>query len=229
MDLSLRYPGLQENCWKILGTSQHFFSEWSSFVTREVWNYSYSSNLTSLEKSCSKNQQQIRSLHLLSTTERYVAKGASLSCGFKFLRNCSYHPTAHNLQFSTLTPLSFVIEFLVKCKDWDPTGLIDSDFWSDPTAACRAFFWKQSLCDFNTTHLPWLHFAGIYSSRCTAKPLNKIIPTKFHSNSTWDTSNWIFLKKVDIMLHSSPTVAISSREIQKEIIHGNLLHAQAEQ
>ncbi len=75
------------------------------------------------------------------------------------------------------------------------------------------------LCDFNTTHLPRLHFSGIYSSRCTAKPLNKIIPTKFHSNSTWDTSNWIFLKKVDFMLHSSPTAAISSREIQKEITH----------
>jgi hypothetical protein len=121
------------------------YDSWRTLNAREVWNCSYLSNLTSLEKNCSKNQQQIRSLHLLSTTERYVAKGASLSCGFKFLRNCSYHPTAHNLQFSTLTPLSSVIEFLVKCKDWDPTGLIDSDFWSDPTAACRALFWKQNL------------------------------------------------------------------------------------
>jgi hypothetical protein len=78
------------------------YDSWRTLNAREVWNCSYLSNLTSLEKSCSKNQQQIRSLHLLSTTERYVAKGASLSCGFKFLRNCSYHPTAHNLQFSTL-------------------------------------------------------------------------------------------------------------------------------
>jgi hypothetical protein len=137
-------------------------------------------------KATAKTQQQIRSLHLLSTTERYVAEGASLSCGFKFLRNCSYHPTAHNLQFSTLTPLSSVIEFLVKYKGWDPTGLIDSDFWSDPTAACRAFFWKQSLSfvclqhyTLTPTALFWHLFFQMHSKTLEQNYTHKI-PFQFH-------------------------------------------------